>query len=882
MRKLPLFEKPLPVPLADGPLLAVDPGCRRCPLGGRGAKTCIPAEGVEGRVAGHGLVLVIGEAPTQEEVRQGRPMIGRAGTDLRRVVRKYWPGDVVLDSTIRCGVSKDAKHLELAQERCTAYLRHTFVESMPDRVIVNGPVVARQVLGRSVKPFDSRKNYTWVRHPSGRHIPVFVMMSVTQVALNRHLTRMLEEDYEWALTVDTSTLMPPLDHDPDAVFYLVESAADAREAAEVLRTKDWVAYDCETGGRQFSDYFRNVAVGIAPDDEDTCYVWTREGLADPGAVQVLRELMEDDVLGKVGANEKYDKLSLRAQFGIIAKGSVLDVQLTKHLELTGCDASLNYLSDMVGLGGYWESFKPHLEEAKLMVRRARERAKKSKGKQLALIEDDEVLAAAVAHPEEDVLTYAYALVSVPEIYRYNALDCITTRRAAHSRFGFPLLRNSRPARHIWRNVVSHTTNAIEQMEAWGIAMNLDAQEQFRRYIASQLEPVETRIKKYEVNPASPMQIANLLFDRLRLKNPQAKGKGNRSTDAKALKAMSEQHPIVQDLREYRRLGKLLSAYGNLSAFMRMDGRIHPSFRIDGTETGRLSCVDPALHTLPRDEDGDGHTEGQLVKSMFGAQREGYVLLALDQSQIELRAAAHLSGDSVMRQIFTSGQDFHMSAAKLIGPTMWGLQPDQVGKAQRSATKSFVFGLIYGMTDYGMAARMNCSVEEAARLRGAILGKFTGLSAWIDEMLQIGRRTGQIATPFMGEVGRVRDLHEIGWRDLADYSDANKKRMASKRTAENGTCNTPCQTLASDIVLHALCTRIVPWLQRDSSVDARLVMTVHDSVLFEVAEHQYKLVANTVRDMMTDYPFSVPLVVDTERGENWGHMEKVEPVELRAA
>jgi len=878
VRTLPLFEAPLPTPIATGPRLIREDKCRRCELGGFGHTTCIPAEGVEGKDSAQGLVLVIGDSPTLEEDRQGRPMIGVNGRSVRRVIEKHWAGDYVLDYAVRCHVTRrDTKVVPEAQKQCAPYLRETFTQTMPDRVLVIGGPAARAVLGRSVKPFDTRKNYTWVEHMSGKKVPVFVLMAVAGSVRNRHLLRMLEEDFAWALTVDLATLMPPLDLDPNAVFHIVENEADARVASDALREHDWVAYDCETGGRQFSSFFRNVCVGVAPAEGDTAYVWGRQALADAGALGVLRELMEDPAVGKVGHNEKYDKLSLRAGSETLVQGHVLDTQLARHLELPGCDAQLNTVSELVGMGGYWESFLPHLKRAQELVKKAR--TKSNKGRQLRLLDEDEVLVAAIEHPKEDVDAYAYALVKSPLLERYNACDCIATARAARSRSGFELVTKFPPARNIWRSVVRHTTNAIEQIEAWGIAVDDGAMEQFNRYIAGEVEKVERRLSLYKINPASPDQVAELLFDKLKLRNPQ--NPKSRSTDKKALKAMLGQHPVIEDLREHRRLGKLDSAYGSLGAFVRADGRIHPSFKIDGAETGRLSVVDPALHTLPRSKDAEGHEEGGLVKSMFCA-RLGYRLLELDQSQIELRAACILSGDPVMRQIFTSGEDFHLTSAKLIAPTMWNMAPEDVGDAQRSVTKSFVFGLLYGMTDYGMAARMNCSLDEAARLRAAIMGKFTRLADWITECVREARKTGLVVTPWMGAPGRIRDLHQIVNFDAGDYSPENTKAMAAKRTAENGAVNTPCQTLASDFVLHALCTRIVPWLQQDHSVDAKVVMTVHDSILFEVREDQLRLVSRTARQMMADYETGgLPLVVDEKEGANWGNLDKVPKLQAAA-
>lgn len=872
MRRLPLYESAPATPLERGPTLQLTPGaCTRCQLGAislsRGLKSCMPAELVEGKEPSRGTLYVLGDAPTPHEGEHGRPMLSNAGRAVRRVVEKYWPGNYVLDNATRCA-SAGPSHQASAHAACAPYLRQVFQDALPDRIIVLGRVAAKAVLGRDVPPDDTRKGYSWVRRPDDVRIPLMVLAHPAQVMRNRHLVKNLEEDFAWALG-PLDDLMAPLD---DAMFHLVETLEDAKEACEALRAYDWLAYDCETAGKHYSDFFEVACVSCTAAEDDLTYVWGPTALKNIAAVALLRDLIEDEVVGKTGANYKYDSLSLRAAFNMRSAGFVLDVQLTKHLDSPGSDASLETQSELVGMGGYKQEFARKLDGVKESIRRGRK--KSAAGRQLPLLPENPVFLAAINHPEESPDTYAYALIPTPDLERYCARDTVCTARLARGRYGFALVQQGSPHRNIWRNLLRRTPDAVEQIEAWGIGVSRDGIDNFKRYIEGELATVTKRIDRYDINPASPQQVAALLFDQLKLKNPQ--NPGARSTDKKALFAMAGQHPVVADLREHRRLFKLRGSYGNLDAFIREDGRIHCEFKLDGAATGRLSCVSPGLHQLPRKDDGDGHTEGKLIKDCFAAA-PGYKLVQLDESQIELRTAAALSQDPVMLEMFRSGKDFHFQTAQRIAPIMWKMKPEDVGDAQRSVAKIFNFGLMYGMTDPGMAARLNCTIEVAARLRAAVLGEFKALARWIRAQVAYVQANGHIVTPFLWQPGRVRPLPDIA----LDTSD--KVLRGRQRTAENGSFNTPCQSLGSDIVLSAL-TDIVDWLQHDPTMDARVVLTVHDSIVAEVREDHVERYIEVARPLMTSYDLrGVPLVVDVEVGEALGSLSKVKlPTAQKAA
>jgi len=294
--------------------------------------------------------------------------------------------------------------------------------------------------------------------------------------------------------------------------------------------------------------------------------------------------------------------------------------------------------------------------------------------------------------------------------------------------------------------------------------------------------------------------------------------------------------------------------------IRGDGRAHPSFDPFGTRIGRLSCSDPNLQQIPREESEDGRTEGKLIRDAFIAD-DGWVLLSADYSQVELRSAAYLSGDPVMTAIFQRGEDIHQQTARLIAKQAWGIEPDAVRKPHRTKAKVINFSLAFGKGDASLAEDLGISVSEAKRTREAIFGKFAKLKMYKDACLAYARRRGEVYTRFNDAPGLRRNL----WR-IADQTDADRV------TAEHGSFHTPISGTAAHFCLRAI-IECVRWLREDA-VPARLVLTVHDSLMFEVREDCVPEVAWQVKRIMESRSMGdVPVVADIEVGPSWGQMEK---------
>ena len=270
--------------------------------------------------------------------------------------------------------------------------------------------------------------------------------------------------------------------------------------------------------------------------------------------------------------------------------------------------------------------------------------------------------------------------------------------------------------------------------------------------------------------------------------------------------------------------------------------------------------------------------GKMIKDIFVAS-PGHVLLQLDYSQLELRVAALLCGDEKMREIFLSGQDYHMATARLVAPVAWGITADQVTKAHRSMVKAVVFGLLYGMTDAGLAMRLGITTEQAAKLRIAIFGGFPKLYSWYSRFHRYATERGMCLTYWKGQPARRRPLLDIADCTGKTRWDGTEVLSAGKRKALNAAINTPVQGTASDFMLMSL-VQIVDAIVANNW-PAKVIMSVHDSAIIEVREDFAEQMAKFARDIMESQGWGdVPIVVDVEKGYSWGSMEKWEPEKSR--
>ncbi len=387
---------------------------------------------------------------------------------------------------------------------------------------------------------------------------------------------------------------------------------------------------------------------------------------------------------------------------------------------------------------------------------------------------------------------------------------------------------------------------LARMERIGVRIDLDYLEEMARDLDKIIGELETECYELageKINLGSPTQLRVLLYDKLGLKTTR-RTKTGLSTDARALQQLVDQHPFVAKLMEYREYAKLKNTY--VDALPPLvdpdDGRVHTTYDQTVASTGRLSSTNPNLMNIPIRTD-----LGRQIRRAF-IPADGYLLLSADYSQIELRVMAHLSEDPTLISIFETGEDIHTAT----GTRVFGVDPKDLTAKHRSAAKMINYGLAYGMGASGLAERLNVPRAEAEEVMDAYLAQFGGVGEFLDEIVKQAHKDGFTTTLF----GRRRYLPELG-------SGNPRVRAIGERQA----LNAPIQGTAADIMKLAMIN--VDKALRDEGLDTRMILTVHDELVFEVPTAEKKKAAELVeREMIGVCNMKVPLAIDISFGDDW--------------
>src|SRR5580693_1832904 len=356
----------------------------------------------------------------------------------------------------------------------------------------------------------------------------------------------------------------------------------------------------------------------------------------------------------------------------------------------------------------------------------------------------------------------------------------------------------------------------------------------------------------EFNVNSPTQLAEVLFDKLNLQAPFRRGKGRvRSTAADVLEDLANQHPMPAKIVEFRELSKLKGTYvDSLPKLISRDtGRVHTSLSQTTAATGRLSSWDPNLQNIPI------RTElGRQIRAAFVAG-PGNVLLAADYSQIELRIMAHFSGDPVLIEAFRAGEDIHARTAQEV----FGVGPLMQTAEHRRAAKVINFGIIYGLSPFGLAQNLSIPQKEAAQFINAYFTRYRGVKEYLERSLEETRKTEMAKTLF----GRIRPIPEI-----------NSPQIQLRNFAERTALNSPLQGTAADLIKMAMIT--IDERLKAEKFEAKMILQVHDELLFEAPKREAEKLTKLVKQEMENvYKLAVPLVVEIGVGANWRDLEDVE-------
>jgi DNA polymerase-1 len=354
---------------------------------------------------------------------------------------------------------------------------------------------------------------------------------------------------------------------------------------------------------------------------------------------------------------------------------------------------------------------------------------------------------------------------------------------------------------------------------------------------------------HEFNINSPKQLGDVLFNKLALPKPVKYGKGRTvSTAVDVLEGLALSHEAPRLVLEYRQLSKLKSTYVDaLPALLNSStGRLHTTFIQTGTATGRLASVNPNLQNIPV------RTElGRQIRAAFIAE-PGHVLIAADYSQIELRLLAHYSRDPLLVEAYRRGDDIHTLTASQV----FGVPPLMVNSEHRRQAKVVNFGIVYGLSPFGLSQNLGIEKSEAKRFIDAYFEKYSGVRKFIDKILDEARREQKVRTLF----GRIRPIPDI-----------NSKNANMRGFAERTAVNTPLQGTAADLIKMAM-IRIDAAL-REQKLKSRMTLQVHDELVFEVPEKEVDQMRPLIREQMENvHPLSVPLLVEIGVGPNWRDME----------
>jgi DNA polymerase I len=571
-------------------------------------------------------------------------------------------------------------------------------------------------------------------------------------------------------------------------------------------------FDLETNSLNYMDA-EIVGVGLALEPGEAAYVPLAHDYLDvpdqldrAAVLTALKPLLEDPRRGKVGQNLKYD-ISVLANYDIQVRGPLIDTMLESYvLNSTATRHDMDSLA-LKYLGQKTVSFE--------------EIAGKG-AKQLTFNQID--LEQAVPYACEDVdVTLRLHCVLRPKI-------------EAEGRLAEVLDTIERPLIPV-----------LSRIERTGVAIDatrLHAQSQELEARIAELEARAFELAGREFNLGSPKQLGEILFQEQKIPVLKKTPKGAPSTAEAVLEELALDYPLPKVIMEHRGLAKLKSTYTDKLPRLvnRRTGRLHTSYHQAVTATGRLSSSDPNLQNIPvRTE------EGRKIRQAFIA-RPGYRIVAADYSQIELRIMAHLSEDQGLLTAFAEGRDIHTATAAEV----FGVALGKVSGEQRRSAKAINFGLIYGMSAWGLGKQLHIERSQAQTYIDRYFDRYPGVARYMDRIRAQAAEDGFVETVF----GRRLYLPEIRAQNHA-------RRQAAERTA----INAPMQGTAADIIKRAM-IEVDGWLQ-ESAFDACMVMQVHDELVFEVGEGQVdEFIGEVKARMQASAELSVPLIVEAESGVNW--------------
>ena len=604
----------------------------------------------------------------------------------------------------------------------------------------------------------------------------------------------------------------PIPRDRARDYQIVDTEVGLEALAQRLEQASLFAFDTETTSLRYMDA-RLVGMSFCVTAGEAFYLPLAHEYEGVGAqlalvptLARLRPILEDPARLKVGQNLKYD-MSVLHRNGVAFDGIGHDTMLESYvLNSTGGRHNLDDLALRV-----------------LGVRTIHFEDVAGKGaKQIG-----------------------FAQVPIPQAADYAAEDADIALQLHESLW--PMLQAQDDLRSVYERIEIPLIGVLSRIERNGALVDGAQLEAFSAELATRLAALKASawtVAGEEFNLDSPKQLQAILYDKLSLPVLSKTPKGQPSTAESVLQELAQDYELPQLILDYRSLAKLKSTYTDKlpEQIHASTGRIHTSYHQAITATGRLSSSDPNLQNIPV-----RHAEGRRIRQAFVAP-PGRRIVAADYSQIELRIMAHLSGDAGLTRAFAANQDIHRAtAAEVFGVTLDGVSDDQ-----RRSAKAINFGLIYGMSAFGLARQLGVSRVLAQDYIGRYFERYPGVRAYMDETRTRAKEQGYVTTLY----GRRLYVPEIN-------AGNQQRRQAAERTA----INAPMQGTAADIIKRAMIA-VDRWLS-GAGLDALMIMQVHDELVFEVAAADVETLVDEVRAIMVNAAeLRVPLVVDVGVGDNW--------------
>ena len=902
MKSLPLFPTGLPPAAIDksGPLRR-NPHCGRCSLSERAIKRCLPPVGEKG-----GLLLVAG-SPDKQSNATGISFSSGGGRYAVGVAKKFWPGPLAGTYAAACHAGElavEEKHLA----KCRPYLRSFIDEIAPARIVLLGGAAIRGVLGRYVHARSARCGFSWVT-VDGRKVPVILLMNPDHPDQGgeldgRFAKAAFESDMQWACTVPDEFLRERREFIESSVYSVVSDEATAIEAEEILRSEAKrlsrpVTWDVEARGKMFDSDFRIISAALGIAGTNISFVWDREALAKGSASSgALVRLLKDPDLCWVEQGS-YDELAAMCYFGAPIAGERRDVRLVrKALDCAVKAADLDTLSELVGTGGYKADFEAHLKNAREKVKKwnpaqgmlfdecpdptARQRLW-----DLSRLEDKKIF-------DEYEKSYLYALVPSDVLPIYNARDQITTG-LLHEEL-WPKLQADPGLVLLWNEVTGPASRSYTWAEYWGAPMSRGAIRAVIQESKAAKAALEPQLRAHltpqfaKVSFSSDEQVAGFLFTPTELGGlglPVVKktDTGAPSVDAEALETLYAQfnHPFIELFSAYVSQDTDRKKVEEFERFLREDGRMHPTYLLDGTETGRPSCHAPNLFNMKSPEECDscsgkgcencdftGATaESRRIRACFEAP-EDFEILETDLSQVELRGMAVLADEPVLIEAYLHGKDIHNGTIEFVFEVSGR-------KISRRYAKIGNFLIPYGGRARTFAASLKIPIEMARVIFDAIEGRYPNVKSAKARFLEEARRTGTTCNYWFVDGLPVPCQKRPLWNlDSSDNYLRNK--------AENGVLNTRIQGTFSGSLVLASHARIVKYILDNGLQHLwRPAVNVYDSIIGPCHKALLPLAARMTVDVMTSWvvkwmpdgkPF--PLEADCKVGRNLGVAKKYKP------